>query len=109
MIPILLMAILVQNMTSLSQAILINDYVESTVEYTYFKYPRGIETTLKTGIGDCTDKAMLICAYLEAINFTCTLQHGYIHGSKHDYYTVLIDNVSYTSSIHTLYIGDGIW
>ena len=95
----------------------INNYIESTINYSYYQYARGTRTTWATKQGDCTDVAMLKCKMLKINNVPCKLVHGYSYindtKTKHDYYQVTIN-----SNVITLderyfdklqKVGNGIW
>ena len=104
----------------------INDWVESNINYTYYRYARGIDKTWKTREGDCTDKAMLKCRMLGYVNISCRLVRGYSYYDevdykeykrtkwrKHDWFEYRVNHTWHTLEYQYFYrldiLGYGIW
>ena len=91
----------------------VNYYVEQTIQYQYFKRPQKLDKILKTGIGDCTDKAILKCHLLKQRGINCRIVAGYVWETKskrvkHDFIQAKI-NGTWVSSEQTKIVKYRMW
>ena len=64
---------------------MISNWVEQSIGYKFYYYPRGIVTTWRYLEGDCSDKAELKYYMLSYLGVKSRMVHGYDYfGVKHD-------------------------
>jgi transglutaminase-like putative cysteine protease len=105
----LLYIMAIMNQSTDYNAFLWADYwVENNIKYRYFKHPQKLDKILKTGVGDCTDKAILKCHLLKQRGINCRLVAGRVNHIKHDFIQANI-NGTWISSEPTKILRYTIW
>ena len=87
------------------------EYLEANIQYVFYWYPQGIEHTMATRNGDCTDKAQLMVELLRLNGVKARTAHGYNEWGKHDFVEVWHKGdwmiVDYSPELRR--VGIGIW
>ena len=86
------------------------EYLEANIKYVFYWYPQGIEHTITTREGDCTDKAELMVELLRLNGIKSRTAHGYNEWGKHDFVEVYNGSwkvIDYSSELRR--VGVGVW
>lgn len=80
MIDLIYLALLLHNISNDEYKFnLVDAYIESQTNYTYYYWARPQLAYLNDSKGDCTDKALLKCAILRKEGIPCGAVTGYKH------------------------------